>query len=357
MLTFKKIVITNTEDLKQYADELSYLADNSFQPNPFYHPLFLEGAIEYLGINEISLCMVLNGTKCEAMLPFIKKEKLLKLVPFLTALNHNYCFLNSPLYSNVDSLGKCIYDTLNISPTKTVNIPSVPLYGRFIEDLRLIAKEQKISLFLYNLYSRPGYNYSSTGLELKSSSRGKNKLEKKRVHLFSGSPQKACIVKDPELFIEKFLKLEAAGWKGKKGNPISAVEGDKKFFSHIISTMHSKGKVQLFRLGNNQEFALSCSFIQGNFSFRFKTCYDEDYSKFSPGALLENDIFVSHFNEGFSVDGCCSPWQESMNRVYPHKLDICSAFLVAPSNIKGKGVDILLRAMSQARKLKNRFRK
>jgi hypothetical protein len=97
---------------------------------------------------------------------------------------------------------------------------------------------------------------------------------------------------DPGPWLESFISLEHAGWKGKDddGESVAATPATRSFFIEAMTEGHRQGRVHLTALRlSGKPIAMKCNLIAGEGSFAFKIAFDESYSRYSPGVQLELD--------------------------------------------------------------------
>ena len=90
---------------------------------------------------------------------------------------------------------------------------------------------------------------------------------------------------------EDFLRLEAAGWKGRYGTALSLTAPDRKFFRAIVSRAFEVRRLVMLSLRlNSRPIAMLVNFEAGNGSYAFKVAFDEKYRRYSPGVLLDLEL-------------------------------------------------------------------
>lgn len=96
------------------------------------------------------------------------------------------------------------------------------------------------------------------------------------------------LTEDVEAWIDRFLSLEAAGWKGRAHTAIACDEKDRTFFTEAMREAFRRGRLMMLGLSlNGRMIAQKCSLMAGEAGFAFKIAFDEDYAHYSPGTLLE----------------------------------------------------------------------
>lgn len=91
-------------------------------------------------------------------------------------------------------------------------------------------------------------------------------------------------------WMDEFLTLEASGWKGKAGSALASSPGTEQFFRRAMERAQADGQVCVAELRlDGRAIAMLITLIDGSAGFSFKTAFDEDYARFSPGVLLQRE--------------------------------------------------------------------
>jgi CelD/BcsL family acetyltransferase involved in cellulose biosynthesis len=86
---------------------------------------------------------------------------------------------------------------------------------------------------------------------------------------------------------EEFMALEAGGWKGKAGSAIACSPATADFFRQSMAGAFAAGRLRFLRLDlDGRAIAMLTCLLAPPGAFGFKSAFDEDYSRFSPGMLL-----------------------------------------------------------------------
>jgi hypothetical protein len=122
---------------------------------------------------------------------------------------------------------------------------------------------------------------------------GKRRKELRRQHdrlAEQGELQLATLAAgaDPGPWLAEFMQLEAAGWKGRAGEPMAATAATRGFFDQAMREAHARGHLHLtaLRLGG-RAIAMKCNLLAGDGAFAFKIAFDEGFARYSPGVQLE----------------------------------------------------------------------
>lgn len=120
-------------------------------------------------------------------------------------------------------------------------------------------------------------------------------------------------------WLEQFFRLEAAGWKGSELTALAARPKEREFFRSIVTSAHAAGRLHMLGLFlGDQAVALKCNFLAGGGAFALKIAYDENYSKYSPGVLLELDNIedVHRDNRIGWMDSCACANHPMIDRLW-----------------------------------------
>ena len=89
---------------------------------------------------------------------------------------------------------------------------------------------------------------------------------------------------------ETFLKLEASGWKGRRGTAILCRSDDAAFARNLVAALAQTGDASIHVLQlDGRPVSMQVVLRAGPAAYTWKTAYDEALSDFSPGMLLFED--------------------------------------------------------------------
>ena len=113
---------------------------------------------------------------------------------------------------------------------------------------------------------------------------------------------------DVRAAFEMFLDLERRGWKGRSGTALLSHDEDAAFTRSLIGALagHGRASVALLRV-DARAIAAQVLLYGGAMAYTWKTAFDTDYAKFSPGALLIDRLTDALFAGGVREIESCSP--------------------------------------------------
>ncbi len=90
---------------------------------------------------------------------------------------------------------------------------------------------------------------------------------------------------------EVFLELEARSWKGANGTALLSDEDDAAFTRRLIGDLaeHRNASVALLRV-EGKPIAAQVLLYSGSMAYTWKTAFDAEFAKYSPGALLVDKV-------------------------------------------------------------------
>jgi CelD/BcsL family acetyltransferase involved in cellulose biosynthesis len=143
-----------------------------------------------------------------------------------------------------------------------------------------------------------------------SASRRK-KLRQHRRRLAEKGTLESKIITEPEAVsraLEDFLRLEAAGWKGRKRTALLCNLLDATFTRDMVAALAPHGEAWIHSLTlDGRPVSMQVVLRAGTTAFTWKTTYDESLRDFSPGMLLFEDYTAAFLADpGIAcTDSCC----------------------------------------------------
>jgi len=119
-------------------------------------------------------------------------------------------------------------------------------------------------------------------------------------------------------WIDEFLALEAAGWKGDAGSALACDAATEALFREsLIGAAKRERLVRLSLQLDGRPIAMLSTFLTPPGAFGFKTAFDEDYARFSPGFLLEREFLTALHRFDISwCDSCAAANHSVMDLIW-----------------------------------------
>jgi hypothetical protein len=280
------------------------LSQRASEPNAFYESWFLLPAMRNLdGGSKVKLFTVWQGTPLQSpligLIPLLNEASYAGFpVTYCQNWLHHNAFLGSPLVRS--GLEKIFWQQL------LRFIDDQPTSAMFLHFNGLVIGGPS-QMALQKECSRTDRQYAqvhskeraflegglSAGAYFENIVRGKKRkeLRRQKARLAEQGDMRFSRIDDAsglDGWIDEFLNLEAQGWKGKNGSALNCEPGTSSFFHEALHAAAEHGRLERLELRlDNQPLAMLVNFLCAPGSFSFKTAFDENYSRFSPGVLLQ----------------------------------------------------------------------
>ena len=292
-MTRKVKVLTGLEAMTEIAPSWENMAAAALEPNPFYEPWMLLPALELFGLGRgFRLITVWNGERLDAVLPMERKRAFKGLpLPALESYGHRHCLLSTPLVraeGAAETLAALI-ESLR-ADVSVAGFKYIPSEGPFCRALMATG----VRCLALDGYSRPVLRRARDGTAYINefiSGKDRQELRRRERRLREqGTLKRIALAADDDVgrWIEEFLRLEAAGWKGREGTAMNCSDANRRFLTETFHAAHQRRRLHIVGLDlDGKPIARCTAFIAGEGSYAFKPAYDEAYAKFSPGIVAE----------------------------------------------------------------------
>ncbi len=113
---------------------------------------------------------------------------------------------------------------------------------------------------------------------------------------------------------QRFVSLEAQGWKAATGRTLAQRTEERSVLSHFLYEQAHSGGVRIYALKiGNTDAAFQVTVRVGKTLYMLKTSYDESFAAISPGNLLIASIIEAASDDPLisRIDFCArTPWQD-----------------------------------------------
>jgi CelD/BcsL family acetyltransferase involved in cellulose biosynthesis len=328
-------VITDWSRLEALEAEWQDLASAAAEPNPFYEPWMLLPALRAYAPGARLEVLVASTTHrgrrllC-GLFPIAYRRRRAEL------WKHRSCYLSTPLLRKGFSQAamRCFFDHLE-RRAGLVRLEDVPGEGPFhlhlVDELNRRCWPSLVSSWYTRALFRPAGN-GDEFLERALNGKRRKELRRQRARLAELGRLELCELRpdeDPAPWIGEFLALEAAGWKGARGVAAAQHPAESAYVVEMATLAHARGRLMMMALRlDGRPIALKYNLLAGDGSFAFKITFDESYSRYSPGVLLELDN-VHRLHEMESVrwmDSCAAPNRFMINHLWPDRREMQTVF-------------------------------
>ncbi len=279
------------------------LGDKTVEPNAFYDAHYSLPAFEITGkLQKPGLLLAFADDAAHeviGLLPVVPAWSALRLpVPALVA-QQPYSPLTVPLLHAErakEAAGQLI-DAARAGGARVLSLPTMTLDGPAFAALSAAMAERGIRPVIHNRYQRAAFDATSDAETYLREALGGKKLKelrRQRSRLADEGSVAFTIARTPEAVVpalERFLVLEALGWKGAGGTGLGQVESDAAFIRKAAAGLSADGRIEIAELTLDDTVLASGILIrQRDRVLFFKIAYDETRSRYSPGVQLTLEL-------------------------------------------------------------------
>jgi len=346
--------------------EWDRLAADAAEPNAFFHRLYALAAHEHAwdGRLDGQALTARSGDRLTGLIPVSSALKALKLpVPALVALQP-YSPLGVPLLDAADPVAavRGLIVSARASGQFAVALPSMTLDGLAYAALKAALEERRLAPRILRQHQRAALDcadkrpeaaeeYLRGGMgskKLKDLRRLSHRLDEMGTVEFVES-------RTPEALhgaLERFLTLEAAGWKGERGTGLAQSAGDRRFIetAALAEAAHDRFWALELQL-DGCAIASGLMMRSGRRAFFFKIAYDETLSKVSPGVQLTVELTRRCFADPNIdlVDSTADAGHPMIDHVWRERIEVADLVIPTFANALSALTVAAIAARSQAR--------
>jgi len=319
------------------------LARNAVEPNPFYESWMLLPAWRRLaGDAKVCLaCVFRSGGKPQdvpelcGVVPLVRQRYGSWPVETWASWQHPYCFLCTPLLRSgvATEAARCLWSWMEQQTGGPAlwTLPHITAAGAFHQALIDVVNERAAGMYIAHQYNRAllvPADSAEAYCESAMTCHNRQELRRQRRRLGERGRlevRRSTRSEPIEPWIEQFLALEAAGWKGREQSALAADEADAAYFHDIALAAADRNQLTFLGLFlDDRPIALKVNLVSGGGSFAFKIAFDEAFAKFSPGVQLEleNIDWVHQQPDLKWMDSCAKPGHFMIGRLWRERRTI-----------------------------------
>ena len=357
------VLVSDFEELSRRVGEWDDLAASALEANPFYESWMLLPAMRAFGQGKELLFALVYGAphaRVESGPPVLhgffplERRRRYKGIPIKTLglWQHLHCFLCTPLVRE-ERARECLaafFDWLagedEVAALMEFNL--IAGDGPFHQLLVEAFRERRLPFFPAEYFTRALFRPAADAeIYLRGARRGRRRKELRRQErrLAERGPVKYGELQpdgDANAWAEEFLRLEAAGWKGRVSTAMAASASEREYFLELTRAAQRRGRLMMLSLrAAGRPIAMKCNFLAGSGSFAFKIAFDESFAPYSPGVLLEaENVRRLHTRPGLEWMDSCSAPANFINSLWYDRRSICT--LVAATGKRPGGLVVPL---------------
>ncbi len=314
------------------------LCANAIEPNVFFDPGFATPAATLAmggkGADALVAYDNINPARMLGLIPVVSAWQAYKLpIPALVALQP-YSPLATPLLDAdhaIEAAGALI-DGAASTGAHLLVLPDMALDGSVALAFQAALAERELTALTDHAHQRAAFNATSVDTDeyLRAGMGAKRLKEMRRLRnrLADDGEVALTIADTPQAIapaLQRFLALEARGWKGNLGTGLGQTECDTAFISAAATDLSARGAFEIAELTlNGTTIAAGLVLRQGDRAFFFKIAYDEDLARVSPGVQLTLEL-TRRFAENPAialVDSTAAAGHPMIDHVWRERLSI-----------------------------------
>jgi hypothetical protein len=335
------------------------LARHAAEPNPFFEPDFVLPAAA--GLRErVSLLVARDEDGwCGALpvqTPIRARGWGYAPVHGLVGWTHRYCFLGTPLLRAGTETAAANALVAAGHTTGFLGLDLLRPDGPAARALRAAA-----AVMAFPAVERAALRRTPEGWTLGLSRKRARDLQRRRRRLAeaAGAELRTVDLAGEPDGVERFLALEASGWKGAQGTAMASNPAHADLFRQVCRGFARRGALQLLSLeAGGRSYAMLCSLAAGDTVFQFKIAFDEAHAPAGPGIQIEGD-HVDGLDAAVPgarlVDTCADPSNEMANNLFPDRVSL-ERLALPGRGLRGRADAALVRAALGTRNAIRRHR-
>ncbi len=289
-------------DTPAFAARWAKLAAAASEPNPFLESWYLLPALRAFDSGgRIQLLRLEQDGVLIGLLPLARSARYYSWpIPHLAGWSHANAFLGAPLVAAGREVafweGLLDWADRHAGSALFLHLAELPIDGALYQALNEVCGRQHSTSGIVHRSERAMLDsaldpeaYHAAALT------AKKRKELRRQHarlseLGSVAVERTRDAAGLDQWIGDFLALERAGWKGAAGSAMACDHGTEALFRQALTGAAAAGKLERLAITlDGAPIAMLATFLSAPGAFSYKTAFDERFSRFSPGVLLQRE--------------------------------------------------------------------
>ena len=312
------------------------LAACAAEPNPFHESWYLLAALRALDPDgAVTLLRFEADGELAGLLPLHAPPRYYRWpIPHLAGWIHANCFLGAPLVARglEREFWRALLDWADKNAARGLflHLAQLPLTGPVYDALQAVLREQGRFTALVHREERAmlASDLSPENYFAASISAKKRKDLRRQYARLTELGEVEIVRTDGEAglarWIEEFLALEHSGWKGINGSALASHQATARMFKEALFGAAAAGRLERLTLTlGGEPIAMLANFITAPGAFSFKTAFDERYSRYSPGVLVQRENLALLGTTGIAwCDSCAAADNPMIDHIWRERRPI-----------------------------------
>lgn len=282
---------------------------------PFAHNVFMEpAALRAAGETMFAVVYVLlaweiSSEPARLVGLWALQAKQFLFWPFLETLPYNYAFLSTPVLH--PDFAEEVMPAFLAAIAREKGLPKTIVFRDLDGDGREhSAIAQAMAGHGTALLRNDQRPIATREAGLKRSGSTRKKLRQDWNKLAAAGAVEVVNVRDPDEIgaaLESFLEMELKSWKGAGGTALLSNAADAAFARRLIADLAARGAASVALLTlDGKPIAAQVLLYQGRIAYTWKTSFDPEHGRFSPGTLLVDKVTMDLIDGGTvdAIDSC-----------------------------------------------------
>jgi CelD/BcsL family acetyltransferase involved in cellulose biosynthesis len=312
------------------------LAQGVSEPNPFHESWYLLPALRELDPGRsVRLLRFEHDGELAGLLPVRAQPRYYRWpIPHLGNWIHGNCFQGAPLVTRGLEVpfwrAMLAWADAHAGKSLFLHLAQIPLEGPLFQGLQQVLREQgRLSALVHREERAMLASDFSAQAYFEASLSGKKRKELRRQFARLSELGELRLERrtdDQKLgrWIDEFLALEHSGWKGTAGSALASHQSTARLFRDALAGAALRDKLERLTLYlDDRPLAMLASFLTPPGAFSFKTAFDERYSRFSPGVLLQRENLALLDNHAIAwCDSCAAADHPMIDHIWRERRPI-----------------------------------
>lgn len=314
------------------------LAAQAAEPNPFFEPWFLIPSLRQWGAGErvvddqVTVGAWYHDGRLSGLMPTVRTSAYYgHTIAHAKGWLHPNAFCGVPLIAagHEDAFWRALLAHIDLMARRALflHLPLLPADGPVSAALDRVltasgrahytVAEENRAMLAGDASAADYYEAAMSAKKRKELRRQHNRLAEEGALTF----ERIDGDEGPTAWAEEFLTLEAAGWKGAEGSALASAPDTAVFFTQALEGAAIAGRLERLALRlDGRAIAMLVNLITAPGAYSFKTAFDEDYARFSPGMLLQLENLALLERPGIQwTDSCAVEGHPMIERLWRDK--------------------------------------